>query len=266
MPPHKLQDQNYLSEQYKDASNLKARIALHEQFSTNKQGLMPWMFAQFYLPAQANILTVGSGPGTLWQENQYQIPAGWQITFTDISPGMVAEAEASLGANKQFRFKVADAQALPFHDAQFDAVMAHFMLYHVPNRAQALAELARVLRPGGRLFAMTAGRSHLREIWALVEEFDPAAKHEWEMIPFRLDNGAAELEAHFSQVEQHRYEDALLVTEKVPLVAYILSGMLGETVRPRLAAFDAFIAARLARDGVIHIQKEIGMFIGKRAA
>ena len=65
---------------------------------------------------------------------------------------------------------VGDAQALPFSDAQFDAVLAASMLYHLPDLDAGLAELRRVLRPGGRLVAVTNAPDHLAEIWQLTGE------------------------------------------------------------------------------------------------
>src|SRR4030042_5807066 len=78
------QDQEYLeSEQYKDASNLNARIQLHQRFSTNPHGWFCWIFDQFDLPSKPNILEIGCGPGILWLDNRDRIPAGWSIRLSD---------------------------------------------------------------------------------------------------------------------------------------------------------------------------------------
>ena len=53
---------------------------------------------------------------------------------------------------------------LPFEADTFDAVVANHMLYHVPDRAQALAEMQRVLKPGGQVYLATNGLAHLREL------------------------------------------------------------------------------------------------------
>ena len=53
-----------------------------------------------------------------------------------------------------------DAQALPFEDGSFDAVLIRDLLHHVPDRALALAEAARVLKPGGRLTVIEPSRSN----------------------------------------------------------------------------------------------------------
>jgi 16S rRNA G1207 methylase RsmC len=52
-----------------NASNLNARIRLHQMFSTNKVGWQRWLFDQFKLPPQGRILELGCGAGTLWLEN-----------------------------------------------------------------------------------------------------------------------------------------------------------------------------------------------------
>ncbi len=95
------------------------------------------------------------------------------IALSDFSPGMIEEAQHNLAdAGRPFAFERIDAQAIPFADASFDMVIANHMLYHVPDRPQALAEIRRVLRPGGRLYAATGGANHLREIGELVQRFD----------------------------------------------------------------------------------------------
>src|ERR1700729_1250226 len=57
----------------------------------------------------------------------------------------------------------ADAQALPLASASVDAALAMHMLYHVPEPAQAVAELARVLHPDGQLVTAVSGPNHLAE-------------------------------------------------------------------------------------------------------
>ena len=151
-------------EQYKDASNLDARIALHTRFSTAKTNWYRWLFDHFKLPPDARVLELGCGPAKLWRENLERVPH-WDVTLTDASPGMIEEARAYLeDAPRAFAYKVVDVQEIPFADASFDAVVAIHMLYHVPDQPRALAEIRRVLRPGGRFYASTNGRSHMHEI------------------------------------------------------------------------------------------------------
>src|SRR5215218_2532688 len=205
-------DQSYLREQYKNAANLNDLIQLHLRFSTNPYDFHMWVFDQLKLAPDSRVLELGCGPGSLWRPNLARIPKGWQITLTDFSPGMLAEARANLVGAHPFMFEQADAQAIPFADAGFDAVIANHMLYHVPDRAKAFTEIRRVLRPGGRFYAATNGENHLRELHELVQQFDPTLGL-WNRMTFRLENGADELAPHFQHVLLHRYESALIVTE-----------------------------------------------------
>jgi SAM-dependent methyltransferase len=183
--------------------------------------------------------------------------------LTDFSPGMIEEArQAVAGHESQFSLQVADVQALPFEDAAFDAAVADYMLYHVPDRPRALAELARVLRPGGHLFACTNGAHNLLDLKALVDQFYPeAANVALSSRSFNLQNGGAQLAPFFADIAIVAYEDALIVTEAQPLIAYIES--MPPEYSPSGEAKERFIRhveEEIARHGAIHIRKETGLF------
>lgn len=147
-----------LKKEYRDGSKLGTRVNLHDLFSTNRRGWYPWVFDQFDLPSESHILELGCGPGRLWQTNLDRIPDGWQITLSDFSPGMLAEARQNLSdAGHSFDFVVVEAQTISFEDNTFDAVVANHMLYHVPDRSQVYTDISRVLRPNGQLYATTTG-------------------------------------------------------------------------------------------------------------
>jgi hypothetical protein len=80
---NRIDDTKYVTSQYRDASNLNTRIGLHQRFSVNPYGWLPWVFDQLELPSQARILELGCGTGQLWLDNIDRIPAGWEITLTD---------------------------------------------------------------------------------------------------------------------------------------------------------------------------------------
>jgi ubiquinone/menaquinone biosynthesis C-methylase UbiE len=266
----KLADQQYLlTEQYQDASHLNARAALHARFSTNLVGWHGWVFDQFDVPDRSRILELGCGPAWLWQHNLQNLRSGWEITLSDFSPGMLAEARQNLGAHqKYFRFERIDAQAIRFGDARFDVVIANHMLYHVPDRPKAYAEIRRVLRPQGLVYAATNGSAHLRELFELAQRFDPALLP-WGERPtdhFSLENGADELKQWFSSVKLHRYPDALIVTEAEPLVAFVLSMQSTPLSVERRAEFVQFVEQELARHGAIRITKDSGLFEATRPA
>ncbi|MER7798241.1 demethylmenaquinone methyltransferase [Microbacterium sp. NPDC096154] len=77
--------------------------------------------------------------------------SGAAVVAADFSPGMIAEGRRRHGDVRNLEFVEADATALPFGDAEFDAVTMSFGLRNVKQPKKALAELLRVTKPGGRL-------------------------------------------------------------------------------------------------------------------
>jgi SAM-dependent methyltransferase len=255
-------DRRYLrEEQYRDSGNLRARMGLHGRFSTNPQGWQAWVFDRIALPEGGRLLELGCGPGDLWRANAERLPGDWHLTLTDYSIGMVREARDGLARVRPDLAIVAanvDAQALPFGDGSFDAVVANHMLYHVPDRPRALAEIRRVLRPGGRCYAATNGGRHMQELGTLAAGQTLAAVQIRGRLGFDLENGAAQLAPYFADVQLRRYDDALVVTEAEPLIAYIRSmSRRADQDDERIAAT---VAERIARDGAIRITKDTGMF------
>lgn len=262
-------NQSYLlTQQYNNAQKLESRILIHERFSVNKYDWQRWVFDHFKMPSQGNVLEIGCGPGTLWLKNTDRIPEQWNVTLSDFSAGMLQEAQKNLqNFPHPFTFQIIDAQSIPFADQHFDMIVANHMLYHVPDRARALAEIRRVLKPGGHFFAATNGNRHMQEIRELIVGFDPSLATAWDIASpaslegFRLENGSDELSAHFSTVTLHLYEDGLIITKAEPLAAYILSNPVGETlVADRVEQFTQYIEQEIAKNGALHITKETGLF------
>lgn len=169
----RLTDQAYLqSAQYHDKTHLQTRIQFHKQYSVNKYDFPLWIFDRFRIPPLGRILELGCGSGDLWDANKHRVAAGWAITFSDFSVGMLKQAQQQLsGISYDVQFAVIDAQTIPFADNTFDVVVANSMLYHVPDRPQALAEICRVLKPVGRLYAATVGEAHLCELYELLRRW-----------------------------------------------------------------------------------------------
>ena len=263
----RLTDPAYLrGEQYKTPSNLSARAGLHERFSTAAGSWHPWVMDQLDLRAGERVLEVGGGPGWLWRENAERLPAGLRVCFSDFSLGMLRAARTDLARLGGFRFANIDAQDLPLPAGQFDLVIANHMLYHVPDLPRAVRELARVLRPGGRLCAATNGGQHMRELDSLLHQFDaryPEPNALAALIKYRLDNAAEWLGPAFGRVVVRQRADALWVTDAAALVAYAQS-MARMTVhlgRERAAELRRFFQDRIDADGGLHITKDAGVVL-----
>lgn len=264
----KFTDSNYLqNDQYRSADNLNARIALHERFSVNPQGWFPWLWNTLAeLPAQAKVLELGSGSGALWKACPQRIPAEWSITISDFSAGMVDAAWRNLVTlGRGFRFEQIDAQAIPYPDETFDIVIANFMLYHVPDRPRALAEIQRVLKPGGHLVAATAGANHLKEMNDWFARLDPTGEMAAFRNPFTLENGTEQLQPFFSPIEIRRYPDSLRITELPPLMAYLRStSSYGSAAEALFTQLEQELTAELQAKGAIHITKDSGLFLARK--
>jgi SAM-dependent methyltransferase len=176
----------FVRAQYETAENLRARKAAY----VDAEGDDPREFA-FQAVAEAaprRVLEVGGGEGELAERTLNEL--GAQVIGIDQSARMV-EIQRSKGIDAQR----ADVEALPFADAEFDVAVAAWMLYHVPNLDRGLAELARVLKSGGRLVAVANGVDHLQELWELAGR-PSSVRH----FTFRSENGEEALRRHFRAV------------------------------------------------------------------
>lgn len=102
-------------------------------------------------------LDIGCGPGLLAVELARKVGLKGRIVGIDTSPDMVAMSfgrAAAEGLAHHLKVLVADAAELPFGDETFDFLVATQVYEYVPDMKKALAEAARILRPGGRLVVL----------------------------------------------------------------------------------------------------------------
>ena len=102
------------------------------------------------------ILEIGCGSGLYTRE---LARAQARVTATDYAPSPLAQAKRNVGRlAPRVEFRIEDAQRLSFTDESFDKVLMSEVVEHVPEPGRAIAEAARVLRPGGLLVASTPSR------------------------------------------------------------------------------------------------------------
>jgi ubiquinone/menaquinone biosynthesis C-methylase UbiE len=109
-----------------------------------------------------SVLDVGCGTGSLAISAKRQVGPAGRVVGIDPSPEMIARAIRKAGkARLAVDFQEGIAEALPFADAQFDVVTNTVMLHHLPPsvRAQAIGEMRRVLKPGGRMLTVDFGQA-----------------------------------------------------------------------------------------------------------
>ena len=110
------------------------------------------------------ILEIAAGTGVVTRALSDALPDA-DIIATDLNPAMLEQARAT-GTARPVEWRQADAMALPFGDAEFDAVVCQFGAMFFPDKPRAYAETRRVLKPGG---------TFLFNVWDRIDENDFAA-------------------------------------------------------------------------------------------
>ncbi|EWT01741.1 transcriptional regulator [Intrasporangium oryzae NRRL B-24470] len=204
--------------QYARTDNLQTRRTV---WGPGPEGVSPAdVLRTAVVSARPNrVLEIGCGTGHFARSVLDAIP---QVDYlaTDVSEAMV-EATRALGV----RAVQASAESLPFPGTSFDVVVAAWMLYHVPDLAQTLREVRRVLRPGGVLAVATNGEEHLGD---LLREAGGRPL----VTQFTSENAEESLGRHFGSVVRRDVETRATFPDHASAAGY-------------LATFDTGLAAAL---------------------
>jgi SAM-dependent methyltransferase len=202
----RLDDPALVAAEYADDARLRRRAAAYTGADTTIDVRVP-LVAAVVEAGPARVLEVGCGWGELaaWIGRE----TGSEVVATDLSPHMVRLArEGGVDAT------VADVQSLPFPEGAFDVVVAAWMLYHVLDLERGLGEIARVLRPGGRLVAATNSLLHLRELRELVGSGRSS-------ITFSRESGEELLARHFETVRREDIDGRLEFATRGEVEEYV---------------------------------------------
>jgi len=264
-----------LGQAYADDRHLDVRYRTHQLYTVDPVDFGRWTLEQLRWHGNERVLDIGCGPGDLIRR-MGQEHKGWGLLAgLDFSPGMIAKAVAST-ESPAVAYLAGEAQALPFPDRFFDVAMARHMLYHVPDIDQAIAEAARVLRPGG-VFLVTTNSAHtMPEYEDLRREaarrFSALSQPELTTERFSLENAEAFLNRCFERVESRILRGTLRFPAAEPLVDYFASSraltMAPDHTEDDWQAVLAFVRAEaekaIARQGHLDVTKITGAIVGVR--
>lgn len=256
--------------QYATDRNLRVRKETHVRYGVGPD-LESRVDEELALRGDEALLDVGTGPGDFPGRLRAQGHRG-RLVGVDLSPGMVEHATAS---HPNVEFVQAGADALPFPDASFDVLTARHMLYHVPDVSVALAEFARVLRPGGRFLAVTNASGDMGELWDVVAEVVPEEPALAGLLESRAgsavfseQNGEGLVREVFGNVQVSFLENALVFPAPEPVLAYLESmtalQRLAEGDRVRVRTLLNRALAPRFQAGRWHVAKRVAFLQGTR--
>lgn len=222
-----IDDAEHVREQYADEGNLETRRSVWRPGADGRDAVEVVLAAVVgALPtgrSLPDVLEVGCGPGLFAACLRAERP-DIALLATDTSQRFV-----ELTTERGVPARLADVQHLPFDDACYDVVVAMWMLYHVPDLDGGLAEIARVLRPGGCLVAVTNGDEHGAD---LRREAGGGPV----LTRFSSENGEVSLRRHFADVTREDLATRAVFPDRATALSYLESTR--KDLQWRLPAFD----------------------------
>lgn len=217
-------DKDFLrTHQYNNPEGFLSRMNILN-FGDNRENFWEWVAKHYDISKAEKILEVGCGTGDFWQFMKSKLHAKQQLTLTDFSDGMLQVAEEHV---KKFNlpckvnFQIADVEDLPFPDQSFNVVLAHLMLYHATSQQKALAEINRVLQPGGWVGISTFALENFHAMLQLAHEIDNRIPPYTVTFPFTEEKADRLLKEYFPNIKKYRFLSHLNITELEPLLNLI---------------------------------------------
>lgn len=230
------------------------------------------MVAGTALPPRARVLDIACGTGIVARTVAARLHGQGQVTGLDLNPAMLRVARrASEAAGLAIDWVQGDAQTLPFHDAAFDLVFCQQGIQFFPDRAAAVAEMYRVLAPGGEV-AVACWRGLARNPFFahLAQAVQQRIGSDALAMPFALDDplelGGLLQQAGFQDVsvepiaftavyaEPQRFVEMQMTASAAGIRALqgMSSGELASVIEAIRSDMDAFVQDALV-DGQLHV-------------
>ena len=252
-------DRTRLSRHYADDARLALRIETHRKYSERPDNIPEWVLGLLGPRAGELVLDAGAGSGSYHPALEtHQVRA----VAVERELGMIRSASDSQAA-----FVAGDVSELPLASDMVDHSMANHMLYFVPDIPRALAELARVTRPGGRVALTTNG--NLRE--SPLQQLHRRAARELGIdadVEIASDRFGAhnldQVRAVFPSAGVLEEVNALVFPTAEPVMAFYASGPVdavreptADTRRDLLVRLRELIEQRIAADGEFRVPKRL---------
>lgn len=263
----RLTDRERLGEQYADDARLSVRLATHRRYRERPDNIPEWVLGLLVPRTGELVLDAGAGNGSYHpalQSRQVRIMA------VEREMGMIRSASES-----RSNWVAGDASEVPLASNSVDHSMANHMLYYVPDIPVALAELARVTRPGGRVALTTNGdlresplqQLHKRAARALGIDAEVAIATD------RFgDHNLGQVRSVFPVAAKFEQVNALVFPTAEPVLAYYASGPVdgvreptADTRRDLLARVSELVRQRIAADGEFRVPKRVVCYVATSA-
>jgi SAM-dependent methyltransferase len=234
----RLDDPAVVARDYESETRLLARRSIYE--TSEGPDTLEVLWGRIVQAEPRRVLEVGPGTGELAARMAREL--GAEVAAVDVSERMVELTRA-----RGIDARVGDVQELPFGDASFDLVVAAWVLFHPADLDLALSEIARVLRPGGRLVAATNSEVHLGELWALVG------------IPriesgFSAENGESALREHLADVAAYHVDGWVTFADTATARNYVESSIIVGHLADRVPELAEPLRAR--RKNVVFVAEK----------
>lgn len=258
-----------MAKSYKTQDKLNVRILTHQLYTQPQVDFIEWVLDKIEWRGNETAVDLGCGAGTYVEQG---LARSATYIAGDLSFGMVQE----LSHPNLPRLNL-DIQHIPLADNTADVVLANHMLYHVPDKDAALAEIKRILRPNGHLIAATNSATNMIELINLRRQalqhlglpLDPILEKSPVAELFSLENGRSHLQPHFTHIQRHDLPSALVFPNPQPILNYITSSRdWYETLLPKSITWDdlyhqfqTLLTDHFAQHPEFRISKLSGVFI-----
>jgi SAM-dependent methyltransferase len=248
---------------YAEPDKLEDRRAIYA-YQQPRPDFHGWTLDQVDWPRTGIVVDLGCGPGTHLARLRQRRP-GLVLVGADLSEGMLATTRAAEGSALAV---ATDAARVALRTGVAQAVMANHMLYHVTDLDRTLAEVRRVLVPGGAFLAVTNALDHFVELDGLLGQ---AAGRPGFLRPsarFNLEHSGDDLSRWFDQVERHETVGQLVVPDVDPIMRFAASmrdlafvGTDDDAWRQTMLRFEDLVRLHLEREGALRITSHAGAFV-----